>query len=75
MVFNTVTSATTLPDGLVSDHSYMLEGVNANGTLQLASPWGFDQPAAIAFSTLESAGVGSIAIGQPHQPTPTTTVA
>jgi hypothetical protein len=75
VVFDTVASARTLPDGLVSDHSYMLEGVNANGTLQLANPWGFDQPAAIAFSALESAGVGSIDIGQQHQPTTTTTLA
>lgn len=66
MVFNTVASTKALPDGLVSDHSYMLAGVNANGTVQLANPWGFDQPTAIAFSALQSAGVGSIAIGQQH---------
>ena len=75
MVFNTVASTRALPDGLVSDHSYILEGVNANGTVQLANPWGFDQPAAIAFSALESVGVGSIDIGQQHQPTTTTAVA
>jgi hypothetical protein len=68
MVFNTVASATALPDGLVGDHCYMLEGVSANGMLQLANPWGFNQPRAIAFSALQSVGVGSIDIGQQHQP-------
>jgi hypothetical protein len=75
MVFTTVASTRALPDGLVSDHAYMLKGVNANGTVQLANPWGFDQPAPIAFSALESAGVGSIDIGQQHRPTATTAVA
>jgi hypothetical protein len=75
MVFTTVASARPLPDGLASDHACMLEGVNANGTVQLANPWGFDQPAANAFSALESAGVGSIDIGEQNQRTTTTTVA
>jgi hypothetical protein len=75
MVFTTVASTAALPDGLVSSHAYMLAGVDPNGTVQLANPWGFDQPAPIGFSALASVGVASINIGQQHQPAATTTVA
>jgi hypothetical protein len=54
-----------LPDGLVNDHAYMFESVTGSGataTVQLANPWGFDQPAPILLSQL-SRGIGEVDIG------------
>jgi Calpain family cysteine protease len=55
-----------LPDGLVSSHAYMFEGLTMDGgtpMIQLGNPWGSDQPRAIAFSAL-SQGISEIDIGK-----------
>jgi hypothetical protein len=60
------TSGTTgLPFNLVSDHAYMVAGVNTQGgapTVQLLNPWGFDEPAAIPLAQL-SQGIIEVDIG------------
>ena len=59
LVFDTANSA-SLPDNLVGNHAYMFEKittVNGVASLQLANPWGFDQPAAVPVSQLAKAFV------------------
>ncbi len=54
IVFDTKSSG-PLTNGLVNNHAYMFEGVTGTGTsamVHLGNPWGFNQPTAIAFSTL-----------------------
>jgi hypothetical protein len=49
-------SQSNLPNNLVSNHAYMVEGMTtaANGTamVQLGNPWGTNQPGAIPFAQL-----------------------
>lgn len=55
-----------LPFGLVSNHAYMFTGLTGSGAtaaVQLANPWGFDQPAAIPLAALASSGIVQVDIG------------
>ena len=54
------------PYGLYNDHAYMFQSLTSvNGTwmIQLANPWGFDEPSAIPLSLLSS-GIVEVDIGQ-----------
>jgi len=64
IVMDTLNSK-NLPNNLVGDHAYMLEGVTGTGSsamVHLGNPWGFDQPTAISFSQL-SKGIAEVDIG------------
>jgi hypothetical protein len=59
IVFDTKSSG-ALTNGLFNCHAYMFEGVTGTGAsamVHLGNPWGFDQPTAIAFSTLSKSFV------------------
>jgi hypothetical protein len=50
--------------GLVSGHSYMFKSIDTKAqNVQLANPWGTQEPAAIPFSRLASAGIMQIDVG------------
>ncbi len=65
IVMDTASSG-SLPYGLYNDHAYMFQSVTVvNGTpmVQLANPWGFDEPQAIPLSQLSS-GIVEVDVGQ-----------